>query len=285
MPWLIWRGCRDALLRGNIERWEAGGKAKGLPRPEMPDVKNGWLRTVSHMIKSGGEDLEKRMKGHWLFGSYEDTIEDRLREPQPLRGGNGFCGVWYLDPGEVACLGGLLRNMVRWDPEDRWDAKAVVGHKWFANRYTPRLKPNCNFVPPSTNPKPAARYVPLLTIFKEEQARIHKAQEASIREEDARIQEAEEAWIEEGFTPAPASEEGSEEESEEPVLLQTAVIIMGFAVLLLAIVLLAWFGVPYLFAKLNIDGFSAGPRVAEPPVEPAPMPELDFELLLFVVPG
>ncbi|KAK8022659.1 hypothetical protein PG993_013426 [Apiospora rasikravindrae] len=141
----------EMAFKQRLGRWERLEKPKGLPKPKMPDAESeeGAKRylSVSHLIKSGGEELEKRMKED---GSYEDKIEHRLNEPQKLKGGGNhsrFCGVWYLAPEEITCLGGLLREMLKWDPDERWDAKKVMGHEWFANRYMPRLKPNSNYIP------------------------------------------------------------------------------------------------------------------------------------------
>ncbi|KAK8109136.1 protein kinase domain-containing protein [Apiospora sp. TS-2023a] len=229
MPDMYWETAAEVFLMFCMQQWEKYGKVKGSPRPAIPDAKNRRLHTVSHMVKSGNE-LEKRIK---VDGSYEDTIEDRLREPQALRGGrrwNGhFCGAWYLDPNEVTCLGGLLREMLKWDPDERWDIKAVLGHEWFANnRYTPRLKPNSYFIPPEKNPSRKAKYMPWSTMEKSKSKK--RVNSLTIK-------------------------------------------IMACVVFLLLLFCIGWFGV------------SARPHPAEPPVEPAPMPELDFELLLFVVPG
>ncbi|KAK7909193.1 kinase-like protein [Apiospora marii] len=123
MPESFWQAAADVFLEYCAQRWQREGQFKGLPRPAIPNAQNRRLHTLSHMVQSGDE-LEKRFKAD---GSYEDTIDHRLREPQALRSGkrwNGpFCGSWYLDPEEVACLGDLLRKMLRWDPSERWDAK------------------------------------------------------------------------------------------------------------------------------------------------------------------
>ncbi|KAK8091624.1 hypothetical protein PG997_001985 [Apiospora hydei] len=107
--------ARETVLKYKLEDWEKNGKAKRLPKPEIPEAESG----------AGPKPIHPQRRG------------DHQR----------FCGAWYLASEEVSCLGDLLREMLKWDPDERWDAKKVLGHEWFANRYTPRLKPNSNYIP------------------------------------------------------------------------------------------------------------------------------------------
>ncbi|KAK7937349.1 uncharacterized protein PG986_014217 [Apiospora aurea] len=99
--------ARETAHKYSLEEWEKNGKARWLPKPEMPEAESGKgakrIESVSHMVKSG-EELEKRMKED---GSYQDKIEDMLKEPQKLRGKgehSRFRGVWYLAPEKISCL-------------------------------------------------------------------------------------------------------------------------------------------------------------------------------------
>lgn len=276
MPEAYWQNAAGVFLEYCTQRWEKEGQAKGRPRPEIPRAEDRRRHSLSHMAQSGDE-LERRIKAD---GSYEDAVGDRLRAPQALRGGEGwdgpFCGAWYLDPEEVACLGDLLRQMLRWDPDERWDPHAVLGHAWFAqaDRYTPRPKPNDRFIPPSAQPDWANRYKPRAQRLREEEEMEKEKEKEKEEEEKEKVKEKEEEKArlqksEEESTPTP--------ESETPGFKPTSAQIVDFAVLLLALFCMGWFGMVHLLANRNSDSDGL-------PAEPAQMKPPEFDLLLRVGP-
>ncbi|KAK8848615.1 kinase-like domain-containing protein [Apiospora arundinis] len=112
--------CPPPFRENALERFGAQEKNadEDSESPDVPDSET--MDTISYVIRSAGQTV--------LGDEYDHPINCHIGKERYR---------FKLSSDEVGSLGGLLQNLFRWQPEERWDTDRILAHRWFTEKHTP----------------------------------------------------------------------------------------------------------------------------------------------------